>query len=161
MWRTNSGNRVLTDGEWRLFATGMDLLRDFVEQDITSGTDDTDALRMLERARKADVIVKASGIGVFDELLEREVARAKRSQSLVVFWDVDAPATLDRMRRDPSDPFRKSVPKYDLILTYGGGPPVIAGYRALGAHRVVPIYNALDPRTHFPTAAVAQFAADV
>ncbi|MBN9160464.1 MAG: hypothetical protein BGO98_36305 [Myxococcales bacterium 68-20] len=128
---------------------------------VYSGTDEGAALGMLERARTADVIIKASGIGVFDELLEREVARARRLGSLVVFWDVDAPATLDRLRNDPGDPFRALVPSYDLVLTYGGGPPVVQGYQDFGARHVVPIYNALDPDTHFQTAPDSRFAADV
>jgi spore maturation protein CgeB len=79
----------------------------------------------------------------------------------VVFWDVDAPATLDRMHRDPSDPFRALVPAYDLVLTYGGGDPVKAAYRALGARTCAPIYNALDPDTHHPVPADARFASDL
>ena len=74
--------------------------------------------------------------------------------TLVVFWDVDAPATLDRMQaRLPRDPFRALVPRYDLVLTYGGGEPVRRAYDALGARDCVPIYNALDPRTHLPVGA--------
>jgi spore maturation protein CgeB len=128
---------------------------------VYAGKSEDHALRTLERARNADVIVKASGIGVFDELLEREVVQAKRPGALAIFWDVDAPATLERLRSDPSDPFRALVPKYDLVLTYGGGPPVIDGYRAFGARHVVPIYNALDPETHFWTPPDARFLADV
>jgi spore maturation protein CgeB len=45
----------------------------------------------------------------------------------------------------PGDPFRALVPRYDLMLTYGGGDPVVHAYRALGARACVPIYNALDP----------------
>ena len=37
-----------------------------------------------------------------------------------------------------------------MILTYGGGDPVVRAYRALGARDCVPIYNALDPSTHYP-----------
>jgi spore maturation protein CgeB len=133
----------------------------YAEVVVYSGSDEGQALAMIERAVKADVIVKASGVGVFDELLEREVVRARRSRNLVVFWDVDAPATLDRMRNDPSDPFRAVVPKYDLVLTYGGGPPVVTRYRDFGARHVVPIYNALDPLTHFQTAPDPRFAADL
>src|SRR3954451_17864221 len=45
----------------------------------------------LESARRwADCVVKASGVGVFDELLEREVPGAKRNGATVIFWDVDA-----------------------------------------------------------------------
>src|SRR5437588_12062615 len=34
---------------------------------------DENALAMLQKARGADLVIKASGIGVFDELLERAV----------------------------------------------------------------------------------------
>src|SRR3982751_3146562 len=44
----------------------------------------------LDSARGADLVVKASGVGVFDELLEREVLRLRSARTLVVFWDVDA-----------------------------------------------------------------------
>lgn len=111
----------------------------------------------LEQARDADVIVKASGVGVFDTELEAEVPRLKREANTLVFWDVDAPATLERMRKHADDPFHAQVPRYDLVLTYGGGPPVIDAYRGFGAHECVPIYNALDPQTHFPTAPVQRF----
>ncbi|HET6468465.1 MAG TPA: glycosyltransferase [Geminicoccaceae bacterium] len=112
----------------------------------------------LDRARNADVIVKASGVGVLDDLLEAGVLATRRPESLVLFWDVDAPATLDRLAGDPADPFRALVPDYDLILTYGGGARVVEGYRALGARACVPVYNALDPRTHFPVPPEARFA---
>jgi spore maturation protein CgeB len=116
-------------------------------------------LAALERARGADLVVKASGVGVHDELLEREVLMLRGPGTLVAFWDVDAPATLERLARNTADPLRRLIPSYDLILTYGGGEPVVAGYRELGARRCVPIYNALDPLTHHPVAADTRFAA--
>ncbi len=94
------------------------------------------ALRQVAAARDADLVVKASGVGVFDELLEEAVLDQRRPDSLVVFWDVDAPSTLDRARSDPADPFRKLVPRYDLVFTYGGGPPVTIAYEELGVARV-------------------------
>lgn len=124
-----------------------------------NGTDGV--MRCLEAARSADVIVKASGVGVFDTLLEDAVPAMKRSSSLAVYWDVDAPATLDRVRSNPSDPFAPLVSQYDLVLTYGGGEPVIRAYQAMGAKRCVPIYNALDPSTHYPVAPDLRFAGDL
>jgi spore maturation protein CgeB len=115
------------------------------------------ALRAVDEASGADLIVKASGVGVFDDLLDRAVLSARRGGALTVYWDVDAPATLDRVAREPSDPFRPLVPEYDLILTYGGGEPVIRGYEALGARSCVPIYNALDPETHHPAPPDSRF----
>jgi spore maturation protein CgeB len=57
------------------------------------------------------------------------------------------------MERDPGDPFRAVLPRYDLVLTYGGGDPVVDRYTALGAPACVPVYNALDPDTHHPAPA--------
>src|SRR5690606_16342007 len=91
----------------------------------------------LERALHADVLIKASGVGVFDEYLEAEIARLGDEHRTTVFWDVDAPATLERMRRDPADPFWLQVSRYDVILTYGGGPPVVDEYERCGARACV------------------------
>jgi spore maturation protein CgeB len=117
--------------------------------------------RALDQARGADLAVKASGVGVFDELLEAAVLDIRRPGGLAVFWDVDAPATLDRLESRPDDPFHALVPRYDLVLTYGGGEPVVAAYERAGARTCVPVYNALDPATHFPTAPDPRFAGDL
>jgi spore maturation protein CgeB len=118
-------------------------------------------LRELEAARGADLIVKASGVGVFDGLLEAAVTELRSERTRVAFWDVDAPATLERVHSHEGDPFRRLVPRYDLVLTYGGGEPVIEAYRALGARECVPIYNALDPSTHHPVPPDERFRADL
>jgi spore maturation protein CgeB len=124
---------------------------------VYAAAGETPVLAALESAQGADLIVKASGVGVHDEFLEREVLALQRPGTLVAFWDVDAPATLERVSLNTEDPFRRLIPRYDLILTYGGGEPVVAGYRALGARLCVPIYNALDPLSHHPVAAEPRF----
>jgi spore maturation protein CgeB len=128
---------------------------------VYPGEGDAGVCRALEDARRAGLVIKASGVGVFDELLEREVLALKGPQTRVAFLDVDAPATLDRVRSDPSDPFGALIPRYDLILTYGGGDPVVRSYCSLGARLCVPIYNALDPATHFPATPEARFDGDL
>ena len=112
----------------------------------------------LENARGADVVVKASGVGVRDEELEAGVLELG---SDAIYWDVDAPATLARVEADPDDPLRALVPRYELVLTYGGGAPVVERYRALGARDCVPVYNALDPATHHPVPPDPRFVCDV
>jgi spore maturation protein CgeB len=116
---------------------------------------------LLEEARKADIIVKTSGIGVFDEVLEAAVPQICGPGNICVFWDVDAPATLDRVDQNPDDPFRRLIPTYDIVLTYGGGDPVVRGYTKHGARLCVPIYNALDPDTHYPVTPDSRFSADL
>lgn len=124
---------------------------------VYAGTGESAVMAALDEARAADVIVKASGVGVHDELLEREVLSLRRAGNVVVFWDVDAPATLERVTSRPQDPFRGLISRYDLILTYGGGDPVVTAYRALGARDCIPVYNALDPLTHHPVEPDARF----
>ncbi len=115
----------------------------------------------LKAASGADVLVKFSGVGVLDRELERAVVEMRRPNRVVIFWDVDAPATLDAMAADPGDPLRSHVPRYDAILTYGGGDAVVAAYRRFGAQLCVPIYNAVDPGTHHPVPRDERFACDL
>lgn len=116
--------------------------------------------RMLQYAADADVVIKHSGLGVDDELLESRVPRLK-DNSTVIFWDVDAPATIGRLDSNPSDPFRKEIPNYHAIFTYGGGPAVESTYRSYGARAYYSIYNGLDPDTHFPVAPNPDFACNL
>lgn len=120
-----------------------------------------DAKACLAAARSADVVVKCSGVGVLDDFLEEGVLELKHPNRKVVFWDVDAPTTLERVQEHKDDPFRPLIPSYDLILTYGGGDPVILAYERLGAGCCVPIYNALSPSTHYPVARDPRFDADL
>jgi spore maturation protein CgeB len=128
---------------------------------VYSAQSEDEVLRTVEQARGADLVVKASGVGVYDELLERAVLELQRPGTLVAFWDVDAPATLDRVHGNAADPFLPLIPRYDIVLTYGGGEPVSQAYRALGARDCVPIYNALDPSTHHPVPPESRFACDL
>jgi spore maturation protein CgeB len=76
-------------------------------------------------------------------------------------WDVDAPATIGRMRSNPQDALALATPGYDAILTYGGGPKARDGFREFGARAYYSMYNGLDPETHFPVAPDPSLACDV
>lgn len=115
----------------------------------------------LAEARDADVAVKASGVGVYDDELLEGFLAAARPGALKIYWDVDAAATLDELRQEPGHPLRKALKGIDLVLTYGGGPPVTSAYREMGARECIPVYNALDPQTHHPVPEDPAFAADL
>jgi spore maturation protein CgeB len=134
---------------------------DWAEVVVYSAASESDVLQTVERARGVDLVVKASGVGVHDELLEQAVLSLQSPFTRVVFWDVDAPATLDRIETNPADPFRSLIPQYDLIMTYGGGSPVVNAYLSAGAKACVPVYNALDPEVHHPVTPDPRFAADL
>ncbi|HXR97376.1 MAG TPA: glycosyltransferase [Terriglobales bacterium] len=120
----------------------------------------------LRAARQADLIIKHSGIGADDDyiaaaVLDAAAAAPAHRRPRVAFWDVDAPHTLSQIHRHREHPMRALLPSYDFVLTYGGGPVVSAAYLALGARQCFPIYNGLDPDTHFPTARDPRFHSDL
>ena len=124
---------------------------------VYSVADPNGVARALDEAGKADLIIKASGVGVLDEFLDKAILDIRRPGALTAYWDVDAPATLDTMSADPTNHLRQLVPLYDFVFTYGGGDPVVRAYTGFGARTCVPIYNALDPETHFPAASENRF----
>ena len=141
------GHRDLDDPEWTqvvIYPPTVDSMQD-----------------ALETARDADVIVKFSGVGVLDEELEAGVLALRRPGQRIIFWDIDAPTTLDRMMANPADRLRGLIPRYDAVLTYGGGDAVTKAYYGFGAARCVPIYNALDPSTHYPVPTQPRLTADL
>jgi spore maturation protein CgeB len=119
-----------------------------------------DVSRMLEWAANADVIIKHSGMGKDDDVLEARIPELQRANA-VFFWDVDAPATIGRLHANPHDSFRAAIPQYDAIFTYGGGPRVRDEYLAFGARAYYSIYNGLDPDTHHPVPSDPELICDV
>ena len=133
---------------------------DWAEVRVYPATED--AVRVvIAEAGRADVVVKASGVGIFDDVLLTGIVAASRPDALRIFWDVDAPATLAELRHNPDHPLHEAMRALDIVFTYGGGPPVVEAYEGFGARLCVPIYNALDPTTHFPVAAEKRFKADL
>lgn len=154
----------------------------FVEQDIFSRQqhrdfpDDPDYCEVrvvsgwaaLERelmaaCREADLVVKCNDTGANDREMEEWLTGAgKRAHAStpVAFWDVDAPATLAECAA-PDCYLRPLIPRFACIFTYGGGAPVREGYHAIGAQRVVPVYNAVDPDAYQPAPASLKYACDL
>ncbi|WP_375408811.1 glycosyltransferase [uncultured Methylobacterium sp.] len=116
---------------------------------------------VVAEAKAADVVVKASGVGVYDDELLAGLVAASRPDAIRIFWDVDAPATLAELAANPGHPLLEAMPALDLVLTYGGGPPVVSAYESFGAAACIPIYNALDPSTHHPVPPEPRFSADL
>ncbi len=116
----------------------------------------------LAEARAADVVVKASGVGVFDDLLLAGAIENTAPDALTIFWDVDAAATLEELAQaGPDHPTRRALPHLDAVLTYGGGEPVVTRYEGFGARACTPVYNALDASTHHPVPPEPRFASDL
>ncbi len=111
---------------------------------------------LIDLASTADLVIKHSGVGSDDELLERRVLDCRdhrRHTRRLHSGTWMRPRHCNEWKAIPCDPFRRCIPQYDFVFTYGGGPEVVRRYRELGARNCHPIYNALDPETHHPEAA--------
>ena len=139
----------------------LDVDPDYAEVRVTHS--EAELRDALEEASESDFVAKCSGVGDFEEMLEYGVLRLreKGKQPLVIFWDVDAPFTLNMAKSDPDWYFRNIIPSFDLILTYGGGKPVIDAYTDLGAKRVEPVYNAVDPDLYYPVEPDPEYVCDL
>jgi spore maturation protein CgeB len=115
----------------------------------------------LETTADADVVVKASGIGVLDDHLVQTLLDGRQPGQKVIYWDVDAPATLAALADGAEPVLAESLNDFDAVFTYGGGPPVERAYRQAGARFVRPIYNAVDPTTHHPVPADERYRTDL
>ncbi len=112
--------------------------------------------RELECARDADLVAKCSGVGGWDMELAEAVLDLRSARTRVAFWDVDAPQTLAAACAESPESavsFRRLIPRYDVVLLYGGGPPVQAAYARLGAQQTHLVYNAVDPDEYYPVPA--------
>jgi spore maturation protein CgeB len=138
-----------------------DLLDDPNYAEVVVCSDLAELQTQLDLARSSELVVKCSGVGRYDDELDLGVLGTRGPANRVVYWDVDAPFTLDKAIKEPDWAFRALIPRFDAILTYGGGPRVEQGYRALGARTVELVYNALDPDTHHPETADQAYNCDL
>lgn len=81
---------------------------------------------------------------------------------LSVFYDLDTPITLERLRGGEEVPYLPSqgLGGFDLVLSYTGGEALTELQERLGARRVAPLYGSVDPETHCPADPVPAFQGD-
>lgn len=90
------------------------------------------------------------------------IARAPRSL-LRVFYDLDSPVTLARIRAGERVPYlpHRGLAAFDLVLSYAGGPALAELKERLRARRVAPLYGSVDPLVHSPAATDPDLEADL
>jgi spore maturation protein CgeB len=83
------------------------------------------------------------------------------SLALRVFYDLDTPVTLARMRAGESLPYigECGLSDFDLVLSFTGGGALSALQNELGAREVAPLYGSVDPWLHCPVPPVEKFRA--
>lgn len=86
------------------------------------------------------------GIAASDLLLSSNV-------ELKVFYDLDAPVTIDRWLTGCAVSYLsdRGLRDFDLVLSYTGGGTLQALQDSPGARRVAPLYGSADPEAHYLT----------
>ena len=79
-------------------------------------------------------------------------AALNSSARLTVFYDMDAPMTLDSLARGVPVPYLPAggLAPFDLVLSFTGGRTLDALRTTLGAREVAPLYGSVDPCAHRP-----------
>lgn len=85
------------------------------------------------------------------------------SAGVRAFYDLDTPVTLARHRAGrPVDYLGpEGLSRFDLVLSFTGGPALTELTSRLGAKRAVALYGSVDPAVHRPTPPLALFRADL
>jgi spore maturation protein CgeB len=80
-----------------------------------------------------------------------------------IFYDLDTPVTLTRVRCGEQVPYIDScgLAHYDMVLSYTGGGALEELRACLGARRVRPLYGHVDPELHHPVAPDSRYRADL
>jgi spore maturation protein CgeB len=80
-----------------------------------------------------------------------------------VFYDLDTPITLARVRAGDDVPYlsHHGLKPFDLVLSFAGGSALDELRARLGARLVAPLYGCVDEETFAPVAAIDRFTASM
>jgi spore maturation protein CgeB len=146
---TRLGHKVLfleKDVEW--YASNRDMPRPpFGTTRLYKNFTDLKA-RFASRIQKADVVIVGSyvprGIAVGEWV-------CKTAQGVTAFYDIDTPVTLAKLRAGSNEYLSASlIPKYNLYLSFTGGPTLKILEKKFGSPRARALYCSFDPEIYFP-----------
>jgi len=73
------------------------------------------------------------------------------AQGVTAFYDIDTPVTLAKLERNDTEYLSPAlIPKYQLYLSFTGGPILERIEREFGSPRARPLYCSVDPRLYYP-----------
>jgi len=98
-----------------------------------------------------------------DGLVATELV-ADQEKALRIFYDLDTPITLARLRAGDDVPYigPRGLVDFDLVLSFTGGGRVFDEFRShLGARRIDALYGHVDPEIHRPVAPQPHYRAQL
>jgi spore maturation protein CgeB len=100
--------------------------------------------------RDADVVIVGSYVPQGVEVGQWVMQTAG---GLTAFYDIDTPVTLAKLARGDYEYLSPQlIPRYNLYLSFTGGPTLQHIERDLGSPRALPLYCSVDPELYFPEA---------
>jgi spore maturation protein CgeB len=105
-------------------------------------------LRFWNRVRSADLVMLGSYVAEGVAAGEWVIQTA---QGPVVFYDIDTPVTLTKLGKGDYEYLSPElVSKFDLYLSFTGGPLLDRLRSGFGARMVRPLYCSADPDIYYP-----------
>jgi spore maturation protein CgeB len=103
-----------------------------------------------QQVKSADLVIVGSyvpeGIEVGEWVL-------KTARGIKAFYDIDTPITLTRLKSGTNDYLsRDQIPRYDMYLSFTGGPVLKLIERAYGSPFARELYCSFDPEFYYPEA---------
>ncbi|MDX5438105.1 MAG: glycosyltransferase, partial [Pontibacter sp.] len=75
----------------------------------------------------------------------------KTAQGIKSFYDIDTPVTLAKLEREDYEYLHPNlIPKYDLYLSFTGGPTLDVLEKKYGSPMARPLYCSFDPTLYYP-----------
>lgn len=96
----------------------------------------------------ADLVMIGSFVPQGSEIGEWVIRTAR---GVTAFYDIDTPVTVAKLAHDDADYITRAlVRRYDLYLSFTGGPLLERLERRYGARRALPLYCSVDPAIYAP-----------
>ncbi|HYO79944.1 MAG TPA: glycosyltransferase [Bryobacteraceae bacterium] len=104
--------------------------------------------RFRNDVREADLVIVGSYVPEGVTVGEWVTATA---QGICAFYDIDTPVTLAKLDRDDTEYLSRSlVMRYDIYLSFTGGPTLERLVRQYRAQRAKPLYCSVDDLMYYP-----------
>jgi spore maturation protein CgeB len=102
----------------------------------------------LDEVRQADFVIVGSyvpeGVNVGQWVI-------RTATGLTAFYDIDTPVTLAKLARGDYEYLSPDlIPRYDLYLSFTGGPTLDKLEREYGSPRALALYCSVDPELYYP-----------
>jgi spore maturation protein CgeB len=134
------------DKPW--YASNRDMPRPpFGQTELYASVDELRS-RFANEVRTADLVIVGSYVpeGVAVGCWVTDTA-----EGLTAFYDIDTPVTLAKLERGDTEYLSPDlIPRYDLYLSFTGGPTLERLERQYGSPKALPLYCSVDPELYFP-----------